>query len=675
MIKSKYINAIVAVCITAALIFATLVTLFPASSKAVEASATADTSYQEKLFDKTKIMTIDIEVDEASWSGMLENATAEEYIMCDVTINGTKFSSIGIRPKGNTSLTQVASDPTTDRYSFKLEFDHYISGQTCFGLDKFVLNNIQSDTTYLKEYLSYDLMEYMGVKSPLFAFADISINGETWGFYLAIEALEESYAARSFGGDYGQLYKVESDFAGGGRGDDNSGGFPGLDGNGSENSGRQGFPGGMSPPDMNGNQNGQPPNVNGGTANGSESGSENSGQQGFPGGFGGMGSSGGSDLVYTDDSPDSYSDIFSGAVFDTTDADEQRLIDALKKLGAGEDLESAVDVEAVLRYFAVNTFLVNLDSYQSIMKHNYYLYEKDGQLSVLPWDYNLSFAGFQSGTASSAVNFPIDTPVSGVDLSERPILAKLLEVDEYNELYHSYLQEIVDGYVGSGLFTTTVDTMTDLIKTYVQNDPTAFTTYSEFETGVKTLKAFTLLRAESVKGQLEGTVPSTSDAQQQQSAKLIDASSIELSDMGQQGGGGMMGSRGGRAGQDTQQGTEGQPEADGAGGDSSSTSDENSSSGTSGEGQQNGFSGGMGQNNTAPPGDGQERQTDGGTAGNPGNARGAFQNFGGMSPPGSMGQSGGNLITGILVAAGSVAALILALVFTVLFKRRKYCSR
>ncbi len=48
-----------------------------------------------------------------------------------------------------------------------------------------------------------------------------------------------------------------------------------------------------------------------------------------------------------------------------------------------------LDVYEVLRYFAANTFLVNLDSYVSNMNHNYYLYEKDGIVSILPWDYNL----------------------------------------------------------------------------------------------------------------------------------------------------------------------------------------------------------------------------------------------------------------------------------------------
>lgn len=134
--------------------------------------------------------------------------------------------------------------------------------------------------------------------------------------------------------------------------------------------------------------------------------------------------SGGSDLVYTDDSLTSYADILNNDVLGGTTSDYNRLIQAIKGLNQGEDLSDYLDVDGALRYFAANTVLVNLDSYVSSLKHNYYLYEKDGVLTILPWDYNLSFAGFQTGSASAAVNFPMDTPVSGVSLSERPLLAR-----------------------------------------------------------------------------------------------------------------------------------------------------------------------------------------------------------------------------------------------------------
>ena len=60
-------------------------------------------------------------------------------------------------------------------------------------------------------------------------------------------------------------------------------------------------------------------------------------------------------------------------------------------------------------------------------------------------------------------------------------------------------------------------------------------TVEEFDTAVATLKNFCLLRAESIRGQLSGTIPSTTEGQQA-ATTLIDGSSINVSDMGSQGG-------------------------------------------------------------------------------------------------------------------------------------------
>ncbi len=146
-------------------------------------------TYADEI-DKTEIMSIEISVDESDWQAMLENAVDEEYIPADITINGTTIKYVGIRPKGNSSLSQVAKDDTTDRFSFKIKFDEYIDDQTWLGLDNMVINNMYSDATYMKEYLSYDIMNSIGVDAPLFAFADIQLNGETWGLYLAVEDVD-----------------------------------------------------------------------------------------------------------------------------------------------------------------------------------------------------------------------------------------------------------------------------------------------------------------------------------------------------------------------------------------------------------------------------------------------------------------------------------------------------
>ena len=174
-------------------------------------------AYETALFDTSSVLEVNIRMDEADWNDMLANAAAEEYYQCDVEIGGTTFYRVAIRPKGNTSLTSIASDPTTDRYSFKLEFDHYVDGQTCFGLDKLILNNNYADATNMKEALIYDMHQYLGADASLYNYAKISVNGEYWGVYLALEAVEDSFLLRNYGAQDGELYKPDSMNIGGGK--------------------------------------------------------------------------------------------------------------------------------------------------------------------------------------------------------------------------------------------------------------------------------------------------------------------------------------------------------------------------------------------------------------------------------------------------------------------------
>ena len=61
-------------------------------------------------------------------------------------IDGEAYKNVGIRGKGNTSLSTVSS-MDSDRYSFKVEFDHYDNSITYHGLDKLSLNNLIQDNT------------------------------------------------------------------------------------------------------------------------------------------------------------------------------------------------------------------------------------------------------------------------------------------------------------------------------------------------------------------------------------------------------------------------------------------------------------------------------------------------------------------------------------------------
>lgn len=509
-----------------------LLTLLFCNGKALGIGTAARAiGYENRIFDQSKVHTIDLVTDD--WEGFLETCEREEYAPCTVVIDGEAFKNVGIRGKGNTSLRSVASLGSS-RYSFKLEFDQYDGTSSYHGLDKLCLNNIIQDNTFMKDYLAYTLMDRFGADSPLCSFAYLTVNGEDWGLYLAVEGVEESFLQRNYGSGCGDLYKPDSTDLGGGRGngkdfdmnDFMDGEADGSDREFSPQNGLHGFGGKMS-------ENGEIHDEFRGEIRG-----ENRDE--FRGGMGGGMGSSDVKLQYIDDDPESYPNIFGNAKTDVSDADKSRLIRSLKTLSEESDPGAVLNTDEVIRYFAVHNFLRNGDSYTGSIIHNYYLYEEDGRLSMIPWDYNLAFGTFQGSNASSEVNSPIDTPVSG-DMSDRPMIAWIFGSEEYTALYHEVLAELVNGTDFAALIGETAA----LIAPYVEKDPTKFCTYEEFETGVSAIRDFCLLRAESVRGQLDGSIPSTSDGQQADSSALIDASALTLSEMGSMNHGGNFGGFGG----------------------------------------------------------------------------------------------------------------------------------
>ncbi|MBP3280589.1 MAG: CotH kinase family protein [Butyrivibrio sp.] len=528
MSTHRYIDR---VCIIITIIAVLVTALFMNGERlGIVADDSMSFSYEDKLFDDSYVHTIDIEI--SDWDGLIENATSEEYYSANVTIDGDTVKNVGIRAKGNTSLSTV-SQLDSDRYSFKIEFDCYQSNNNYYGLDKLCLNNLIQDYTMMKDYLTYKLMNEFGASAPLVSFAFITVNGEDWGLYLAVEAVEESFLQRNYGSNYGELYKPDSMSMGGGRG--NGGDFDMRE----MDFDKMGMKNPFELADSEGSGN---PGKSGGTGGGLGSLGGIGEPGGGPGGFG-MGSDD-SKLIYSDDDTDSYSNIFDSAKTGITKADKKRLIDALKNMNEGlsesdaDKIAEAVSIDEVLRYMVVHNFVVNGDSYTGSMIHNFYLYEENGLLSMIPWDYNLAYGTFQAEDADGAVNDPIDTPLSITEGSnDRPMFSWITSCDEYLEMYHKYFQEFLNEFYTSGYITELIDSTHDMIAEYVDRDSRKFCTMEEFETGVETIRTFVQLRCESIQGQLDGTIGSTDSAQEENADSLIDASSINLSDMGSMGGG------------------------------------------------------------------------------------------------------------------------------------------
>jgi len=528
MLSSKYISKITIILISVVLVLCVLAMTFYDKLLPVVNTSGYSMEYQDKLFDTSEVLDIDIVMDDAKWNEMLQNAQQEQYYECDVVINGTTFKQVGIRPKGNTSLSSIASDPDNNRYSFKLEFDQFVDGQTCFGLDKLILNNSYADTTNMKEAIIYDMFQFLDTDASLYNYAKISVNNEYWGVYLALEAVENSFMLRNYGMEKGYLYKPDS--------------MNHNDNNDDKNKDRD-FGGAMPMPsegfkmpekiEKDGQDLAIPPEFENNVQNEGEQierksfpkGDFGGGRAGRGGGPGSKGSGG--NLNYTDDNLDSYQTIWDGQVNDSSKADHKRVVEALKNVHGKTNIEKYIDVEQVLKYMAVHNFSVNDDSLSGAMAHNYYLYESNGQISIIPWDYNLAFGDMHGGDGTSVVNEPIDAAWQSTQLFDF-----VLENEEYKARYHEYYNKLVNEYLFGGKFEETYNRIRTQIDSLVESDPNSMYTYEEYIKGSETLYNLVMLRAESLRSQLDGAIPSTSEGQKTDLSTIVDASSINISDLG-----------------------------------------------------------------------------------------------------------------------------------------------
>lgn len=454
-------------------------------------------SYKERLFNEEIVSTVEITIEEEEWQDLLANPLEEEYKEASITINGEKVSNVAIRTKGNSSLTSVANSDS-ERYSLKVDFNYYDSTQSYYGLTKLNLNNGFSDTTQMKEFVSYELMEQMGIPTPAHSYMKVIVNGEYYGLMLGVEAVDQTFIAENYGTTQGYLYK--------------------------------------------------------------------------PDGIG-------SDLVYISDSLADYEGIEVKMNEDQLEGSE--LISMIQAINQGEGYEDYLNIDEMLRYFAMNTALVNLDSYQGQTKHNYYLYEdENGVFSILPWDFNMSFGGFNMGgqggppanananmpnelgdaagapqvqdpdrtqmmerspidpteesrnrlgdagmmpqennqrgggmmaagelLSEDTINLSIYQPLSGTTLSERPLLNVLFSDETLLAQYESYLEYIATEVLTEENVAAITTKLGELLAPYIESDPSKFFTTEEFMEGVSgdnSLPEFAKQRSESILAQLSG---------------------------------------------------------------------------------------------------------------------------------------------------------------------------
>jgi spore coat protein CotH len=542
-----------------ALIFT--VSLAGCAQKSSGESAAASTA----PFYPDRVVTVRFVMTEEDWIYLQENAREEEYVKADMWYDGELVPDIALRPKGNSSLSSTISSGSI-RFSLKADLNFFNSARNLDGVKKLNFNNGWSDPSFMREILSYEIFEQMGLPTPRASFVDVWINDTHLGLYTMVEQVDQTFLSQHFTDATGNLYKPEmpaaylnwteedvaeilaSQDATDNSLDVNLGGgnlgdilaalgweflteeepetdllFQGIAGQLNFNN----LPAGNFTPGFQMQRPANMPAAGNFTNNftrrnmmiiqeGDQAPAFDMGMGFFQGDY--LEQMG----LKTNENNPNYTALFRLLEVLNNEPDETFV----------EEIEKVLDVDQVLRFLAVSAALVHLDNYIG-MGHNYYLYEVDGKFTIIPWDLNMSFGGFGIGINLTRItNFLIDEPTSGA-VADRPLVARLLAVPAYLETYHGYLTELINGPFSAEVMASRIDELADMIRPYVQADTLKFYSDAAFEAAIGEgtvndrgnfgsgmgmgtnigLKKFVVERIASIEKQLAGEIPSTNNGQ------------------------------------------------------------------------------------------------------------------------------------------------------------------
>jgi hypothetical protein len=364
------------------------------------------------------VQDVRIELPGTRWDVRLDSlkrANPEARMAGTAYINGSRYDSVGIRYKGNSSYFRTRKE-TLQKLPFNIKIDYRIKGQKLAGGHTSIkLSNAFLDPGFIREPLSYEIVrKYM--PAPQCNFVRLTVNSKPYGLYVNSESIDLNFLKKHYGYTGGYLVKCDPD---------------------------------------------QWQKVRS--------------QSGCPKGEN-------ASLAYLNDSPGCY-DAFYEVDDPAAWQDLLRLIKILNKKPA--EIESVLDVDQTLWMLALNNAMVNLDSYNGSLSHNYYLwFDSVGVAHPLIWDLNMSFGGWRRNNSfeeMSDAQLIQYQPLAEMDNARRPLISQLLKNGYYRKIYLAHLRTINNDWLKSGQFNTRATALTREVDAWVKQDTIKLYSYQDFQ--------------------------------------------------------------------------------------------------------------------------------------------------------------------------------------------------
>ena len=157
-----------------------------------------------KVYDDSELAVIHITVDPEDLEWMYANVESDSIHPATIQFQNAyldeTIDSIGFRLRGNTSRNAA-------KKSFKIDFNHFISGRDFYDVEKLNLNGEHNDPSIIRSKLCWDFYQNIGMASSRASHAVLYINEEYFGLYISIEHIDDRFLSKNFENDNGNLWK------------------------------------------------------------------------------------------------------------------------------------------------------------------------------------------------------------------------------------------------------------------------------------------------------------------------------------------------------------------------------------------------------------------------------------------------------------------------------------
>ena len=435
-------------------------------------SSSAEKSYSETLFNDTYVHKIEIFLDNSDLNELREDAVYKTTFHASIVIDDEKINDIGFSTQGNATLTVLADREESNILSYKINFSKFHKGQTYRGLDKLILKTFIEDQSALRDHFSYWLSREMSIPSPLSSYAEVYLNGQYHGFFLAVETVDDSFLSRNnIDSKTAAIFKPEALVH------DSYLRRMRLD---------------SQPNDIEDNL------------------EYDIRSPAFD--------SGGADLTFQGLRETDYPAIFNNAITKYSPAQSKQLINAILSLNKDESPEEHWNIDELCRFFAVQSFVYNNDGYMGIYAHNYFLTLVNNEIELLPWDFGQAYKPFGltgEEPTKNATNWPIDDLLSqDVNLDNRPVWQMLMSNPTFLERYHQALQGLLSISLFDNQANKKLETTFQLIRPYLEREHNQLYDIEEVDKAYEYIKNFIHDRTISIQFQLWDILPKSNYLEQ-----------------------------------------------------------------------------------------------------------------------------------------------------------------